>query len=49
MRGNRAKAIEAIDALVLSGGLLGNYKPGGPAFGKKQAVWLPRRAKSAIG
>jgi hypothetical protein len=42
-------ATNAIDALVSTGALLGNYKPGASRFGQKQEVWLPGKKKSPIG
>jgi hypothetical protein len=42
-------AKDAIDSLVRTGGLLGNYKPGETRAGQRQEVWLPGKKNSAIG
>jgi hypothetical protein len=50
LRVNRQAAGAAIDALVATGKLGGNYKPGvSGAFGRKQTVWLPGKKNSPIG
>jgi hypothetical protein len=49
LRGNKQAAINAIDALVKTGGLVGNYKPGFARGGTSQRVWLPGKKNSAPG
>lgn len=49
LRGNKQSAINAIDALVATGKLGANYKPGFARAGLKQAVWLPGKKNSPIG